>query len=210
VPIVLAIVFSTARGAWLGALGIAVALAWIAGARRARLPLAALGVAALAAFLLRADLRAQVGNMFALGGANAPRVEIYRTNLDIIHDHPVLGLGFGRYQSAAKPYYAKHPGADRHSHAHNNYLHVAAEAGLLGLAAFALLYCTALWVGWGAIEQAPDRATWATAAGAWAGIIGFSIGGLTQYTFGDSEVAIAMWVAMALLMRCGDDAGRSR
>jgi len=42
------------------------------------------------------------------------------------------------------------------------------------------------------------------AAGAWAGVLGFLVGGVTQYTFGDAEVAIAMWTALALLMRCAE------
>src|SRR5439155_1284549 len=109
--------------------------------------------------------------------------------------------GLGRYQRAAQPFYAAHPEADRHSHAHNDYLQIAAEAGLTGLAAFGLLFATALRCGWAAIAEAPDAATRATAAGAWAGLVGFLVGGVTQYNFGDNEVAIAMWVALAVLMR---------
>jgi O-antigen ligase len=144
--------------------------------------------------------------MFVRGGPNAGRVGIYAANLDIIHDHPVLGLGFGRYQTAARPYYDAHPDADRRSHAHNNFLQIAAEAGLVGLGAFALLYAMALRLGWTAIREAPDRDTWQVAAGACAGLLGFLVGGLTQYTFGDAEVAIAMWTALALLMRCHEAA----
>ena len=139
--------------------------------------------------------------MFGLGGPNVGRVAIYQANLDIIHAHPVLGLGFGRYQAAALPYYTTHPLADRRSHAHSDYLQIAAEAGLTGLAAFALLFAVALRRGWTAIADAPDATVRATAAGAWAGIVGFLVGGITQYNFGDNEVAIAMWTALAVLMR---------
>jgi len=122
-----------------------------------------------------------------------------------VHERPILGLGFGRYQWAAPPYYAAYPAADRRSHAHNNFLQIAAEAGLTGLAAFGLVYATVLRRGAEAIVRAPDPATWAAAAGAWAGVIGFLVGGLTQYTFGDAEVAIAMWVALAILARLAED-----
>src|SRR5207249_2307593 len=108
-----------------------------------------------------------------------------------------LALALGRYRPAAPPYYAAQPAAARRSHAHNNVLQMAAEAGLTGLAAFGLVYATVLRRGAEAIARAPDPATWAAAAGAWAGAIGFLVGGLTQYTFGDAEVAIAMWVALA-------------
>src|SRR5439155_6775730 len=88
---------------------------------------------------------------------------------------PILGLGFGRYQWAAPPYYEAYPAADRRSHAHNNFLQMAAEAGLTGLAAFGLVYATVLRRGAEAIARARDPATWAAAAGAWAGVIGFLV-----------------------------------
>jgi len=202
---VLALAFSTARGAWLGALAVAAALALVARDRRARLVLPACAVAAGLAFAVTPALRAEAAHMFSAGGANAGRVGIYRANLDIVHERPVLGLGFGRYRTAAPPYYAAHPAADRRSHAHNNFLQMAAEAGLTGLAAFGLVYATVLRRGAETIERAPDGATWAAAAGAWAGVVGFLVGGLTQYTFGDAEVAIAMWVALAILARLGEE-----
>jgi O-antigen ligase len=207
--LVVAIVFSTARGAWLAAAAVVVALAAVAGRGRMRPAglAAALGAAALAAavaFALAPGLRGRLGSMFALGGENAGRVAIYRANLDIVHDHPVLGVGFGAYRRASAPYYAARPRADRVSHAHNDYLQLAAAAGLVGLTAFCLLWATALLRGWTALARAPDAASWAAAAGAWVGVVGFLVGGLTQYNFGDNEVALPMWVALAVLMRLKD------
>src|SRR5262249_11411973 len=114
------------------------------------------------------------------------------------------GLGFGRYQRVVGPYYDRHPDADRRSHAHNNFLQIAAEAGLLGLAAFALVFATALRFGVDTVRRARDPAVRATALGACLGLVGFLVGGLTQYTFGDSEVAVAMWATTAVLMRLHD------
>jgi hypothetical protein len=200
-----AIFFSTARGAWLGMSATAMSLVLLARLRRMALTLATLGVAACLAFAVTPDLRTEAVQMFTRAPENAGRLGIFAANLDIIHDHPVLGLGFGRYQHAAPPYYAAHPTADRLSHAHNNFLQIAAEAGLTGLAAFGLLYATALRRGSVAVRRTAGTVAWPAAAGAWAAVVGFLVGGLTQYTFGDGEVAIAMWVALAVLMRCGED-----
>jgi hypothetical protein len=199
--LVVAIVFSTARGVWLALLVLGLGLLLLVRSRRALALLAALAVAAGLGFALAPELRAHALGMFATGGVNQGRVGIYRANLDIVHDHPVLGVGFGRYRHVAVPYYDAHPEADRRSHAHSNYLQIAAEAGLVGLAAFGLLYATALRLGWAGIAGAPDARAWAAAAGAWLGIVAFLVGGVTQYTFGDNEVALAMWVALAVLMR---------
>ena len=204
------LILSTARGAWLAALAVAAALLLVGRPRRA-LPALAAAVAAVAlAFALRPDLRDHATSMFLPGGENSGRVGIYRANFEIIHDHPVLGLGFGRYKHAAKPYYDRHPEADRRSHAHSNYLQIAAEAGLVGLAAFAFVWAQTLRLGWEALALPrgalpPD--VWSTVAGAWVGIVGFLVGGITQYTFGDNEVALTMWVTVAILLRCREPHG---
>lgn len=204
VAMLAAIVLSTARGAWIALLGGVVVLALVGGRRWAvRLVPAALVVAGLTV-AVSPNLRAQIEPMFTLEGPNAGRVAIYRANLDIVREHPLLGFGFGRYRPHAKPYYEPYPAADRKSHAHNNFLHMAAEAGLLGLTAFALLYAMILRLGWEAVRATRGSPVGATAAGAWLGIVAFLLGGLTQYNFGDNEVAVAMWATTAVLLRCRD------
>ena len=207
-PVIAAVlILSTARGAWLAALAVAAALILVGRPRRALPALAAAAATVAFAFVIRPDLRAHATGMFLPGGENVGRVGIYRTNFEIVHDHPVLGLGFGRYKRAAAPYYDRHPEADRRSHAHSNYLHMAAEAGLVGLAAFARLWAQVLRLGWEAVAGASAAAVpglWSTAAGAWVAIVGFLVGGITQYTFGDNEVALTMWVTVAILLRCRD------
>jgi hypothetical protein len=37
------------------------------------------------------------------------------------------------------------------------------------------------------------------------GIVTFLLAGLTQYSFGDAEVAIGMWLTTAVVMRCAED-----
>ncbi len=201
VLLVVAIVFSTARGAWIALVAATAILLVLSGARRRMRLVAVAAVAAAVAFAVAPDLRSHALHMLDLGGANVGRVGIYRANLDIVRDHPVFGLGFGRYQRAARPYYDAHPDADRRSHAHSNALQIAAEAGLVGLTAFGLLFATALLRGWTALARAGDRAEWSTATGTWTALVAFLVGGLTQYSFGDNEVAVAMWFALALLMR---------
>jgi hypothetical protein len=199
--LVVAIVFSTARGAWIAVVAASAVLLVLAGVARRPRVLAAAVVAAGLAFAVAPDLRSHALHMLDLDGANAGRVAIYRANLDIVREHPVFGLGFGRYQRAARPYYAAHPAADRRSHAHSNPLQIAAEAGLVGLTAFGLLFAAVLLRGWTAVVRACGADEWSAAAGTWTALVAFLVGGLTQYSFGDNEVALAMWFALAMLMR---------
>ena len=60
---------------------------------------------------------------------------------------------------------------------------------------------TALRFGAETVAAARDPDVRATALGACLALTGFLVGGLTQYTFGDSEVAVAMWATLAVLMR---------
>jgi O-antigen ligase len=204
--LVLAVVFSTARGVWIGGTAGGVLLGVLEGGRRGMALLAAGAAVAALAVVVSPGLREQAAPLFTLGGANAGRTAIYRANLEIIHDRPLLGVGFGRYKVASAPYYDRFPEADRRSHAHSNVLQVAAESGLVGLAAFCLLFATILRRGFEAVAAATDAGRWATAAGAWVGVATFFLAGLTQYSFGDAEVVISMWLAAAVLMRCADRA----
>ena len=195
-----AVVLSTARGAWLaaGALLLAAALRV-----RWRVWLAVLAVACgVAAVLVLAvpGLRKE-GRSMMDRGANAGRLEIYAANLELVRDHPLLGVGFGNYRRAARAYYENHPRADRRSHAHNTFLQIAAEAGAAGLAAFCYLVGSILVGGWKLLRRAATGVpeVWAPAAGAWLGVVAFLVGGLTQHTFGDSECVMPFWFAAAVL-----------
>jgi len=196
-----ALLLSTARGAWIAGGVVMIGACMLAG-RRQRL-LTGAGALVIAATLfsfspgLRADARSIVDPAL-----NAGRLAIFAANLDIVRDHPVIGLGFGNYDRGAKTYYENHPLADRRSHAHNSFLQIAAEAGLLGLGAFCFLFGTILVRGWRLLGRLGDSRpdVWPTVAGAWLAVIGFLVGSLTQDVFTDSECALPLWFAVAVLM----------
>lgn len=71
------------------------------------------------------------------------RVGYYRTTANIVADHPLTGVGAGGFEAAFK---AKVRGtaAPATSNPHNDYLMIAAQAGLFALALLIVLYVT-LW-----------------------------------------------------------------
>jgi O-antigen ligase len=128
------------------------------------------------------------------------RLYFWHAGLRMIADAPLLGLGPGGVGRNYERY--KHPdGLRAHTgHLHNNLVQIAAERGLLGLAAW-------LWI-WVAFvrraariyralpaERGDDRAL---VAGSLAAVAGFLVAGLFEYNFGDSEVIDLVLVAMAL------------
>jgi len=79
------------------------------------------------------------------------RMAHWQAALGMWTDHPWLGVGIGNY-AAVYPAYALPKWPDSLGHAHNYYLNVAAEAGLLGLVAYLVLWGAAFWQAWKAVR----------------------------------------------------------
>ncbi len=71
--------------------------------------------------------------------SSTERLALWREALPTIAEHPILGVGLGNYLSSARPLYT--PGTP--FYAHNLYLDIALEMGLIGLAMFLLLFLSA-------------------------------------------------------------------
>jgi len=65
------------------------------------------------------------------------RTEMYKAALEIFKDYPVFGAGLGQYEDLIPIY---KPKVSMHLHAHNTYLEVLAEMGVVGLLAFLWIF----------------------------------------------------------------------
>jgi O-antigen ligase len=79
--------------------------------------------------------------------------------------HPFLGVGIGNYSVA---YPAFHPRGWYASleHAHNYYINIAAEAGIVGLTSYTLMVGSALWYSYAIVRRTRDNVCFAVALGA--------------------------------------------
>jgi len=75
------------------------------------------------------------------------RLAHWQAALAMLEDRPLLGVGIGNYVPVY-PAYAVPGWWDPLGHAHNYYLHIAAETGLLGLVAYLMLWIACFWHGW--------------------------------------------------------------
>ncbi len=125
-----------ARAAWLC---VAVMLLLWAIVRRSRLVAALLAAGALWTLFLSPPLvRHRIGSLWREGGTVVERRELWGESLRMIRHSPLVGLGINTY-SRNEPRF-KAPGSKiDNQYAHNGYLQIAAEIGLLGLAAFLAL-----------------------------------------------------------------------
>lgn len=117
----------------------------------------------------------------------ASRVEVWVAALGIIAGHPLAGVGVGNFQAAAPRYW----------NAHNLYLHVAAESGVVaGLLLIAVLVL-ALWQA----DELSGRGGDAGAAGrAFSiSILAFAALSMVDAPYNASAVRAAFWLVLGLL-----------
>ncbi len=174
-----AAVMSWSRGAWLG-IGAGLVVTVIVQSRRAFvLSIIAAFVLTFAILLSSINIiPAAIAERFAgiteyLGVFDVRGVRVDDANFAIVErmahwqsaammfaEHPALGVGIGNY-AAAYPQYSLPRWDDPLGHAHNYYLNIAAETGLIGLSAYLILWASAFWQSWRAVR---------TASGFWRGV----------------------------------------
>ena len=199
----LSLLFSYSRGVWVsitvGALLIVV-LSW--GKRWGVVALAGIAVAAMV--ISRDGSLGDRLESITSEQANAERLTIYRIHWDAIRDHPVYGIGPGRYQQVMPPYYDRYEHTEDMPivHAHNDFLQVWLNAGLIGLFGFIWLNVAFLRRVWVHVRSRSFRTPFGGTilVASFAGVVAFLISGLTQYNLGDSEVALGYWFVMGLAL----------
>jgi putative inorganic carbon (hco3(-)) transporter len=96
------------------------------------------------------------------------RMAHWQAALDMANDHPWLGVGFGNYEAAYGDYgLLNWPHAL--GHAHNYYLNLLAEVGIVGLTAYLAFWAAVIWMTARIVRRAayPDRGLALGLMGAW-------------------------------------------
>jgi O-antigen ligase len=210
-----ALVMTWSRGAWLGLAAAVGTMILTVVVRRGRAALWVTVLAMLVSYGLLAGGAARVppsiverfSDLVPFAGVTDVRgVEVTDANFAVVErmahwqaalamwtDHPWLGVGIGNYEVAYGEY-ALPLWSDPLGHAHNYYLNIAAESGVLGLAAYLLLWGTALAVAW--------RATASSAGWAWGialGILGALVH-LAVHNLFDNLFVHGMYLQIAILL----------
>lgn len=82
------------------------------------------------------------------------RLAHWQAALNMTNTHPWLGIGMGNYE-VVYPQYRLLNWAEPLGHAHNYYLNILAEAGIIGLLAYGKVWFIIMWATWRA-RQHPD------------------------------------------------------
>jgi O-antigen ligase len=208
-----ALFFSYSRGAWIGvaaALGVTALLALVRSKRAVPLAIV-LGLVAMIVVGLGeinvvpniiTERFATVGDYFNFEDVRGVRANDenfalverrahWQAALGMFEESPWVGVGFGNY-AAAYPQYALPKWDDPLGHAHNYYLNVLAEAGILGFAAYMVL-----WAGFALKTGQASLRTQSWKRGVIAGAFGMLVA-LSIHNFFDNLFVHAMYIQVGL------------
>ena len=122
---------------------------------------------------------------------------MWESALKMFEDHPLLGIGYGQYTRAYQTQYispdAKEP---QQQHAHNNFIQLLAECGLIGAAAFLLVWAYFSYFslsGWLKRKNLADLLFFCV-------LWGLMLHGLTEYNFETSVPSKIFWYALGLCL----------
>nr|WP_290669388.1 O-antigen ligase family protein [Ardenticatena sp.] len=209
---VLALFFSLSRGAWIGAAAAVLVVSMVL-SRRAFVGTVAAGtVGALFLALggwayVPLPIRERLTDFLPyVGLVDVRAIEVNDRTFAIVErlahwyaavgmfaDFPWLGGGVGNY-AARYPMYKLPPWDDPLGHAHNIYLNVAAETGLIGLTTYLLFWAAALWLAWRAVRHT---------SGVWRGVAIGVLGAfvhLSAHNVFDNLYVHGMYVQVAILL----------
>ncbi|MBU1262945.1 O-antigen ligase family protein [bacterium] len=196
------------RGAWLGSFFAIVFLGLILN----RKILLGLGIIVIffIFFLPRHQIE-RATNMFSLQfPSNLERIYLWSNAISMIKEHPLLGHGPGSFKVLYMRYVPKvskelidttslH--TQHHRHAHNIFLHIAAETGLLGFLAFFWLLIAAFRLGYGVAQE--DERFRILGLGLLASLIDFVVHGMVDYTLaGKSGYLFWFYLGIVAWMKC--------
>jgi len=194
----LALVLTFSTGGWLGTL--AATLVVVAALNRRRLALRVGGAAALvlglvSALAIAGILPERLNPLRQTGGF---RLDLWQSSLQMVLDHPVLGIGLDNFAYLYQQVYLREGAAAEPnlSHPHNWLLHVWLELGLVGLIAFCWLLVRFWFRARAALSRTDTRWLVAGAGGAMADLL---IHGFIDNSYFLVDLAFVFWLCLALV-----------
>jgi O-antigen ligase len=189
----LALVLTFSTGGWLGALAATLVVFAAMGRRRLAIRVGAIAVGVLvltSALAIAGVLPERLNPLRQTGGF---RVDLWLSSLEMVRDHPLLGIGLDNFAYVYQSYLREGAVAEPNlSHPHNWILHIWLELGILGLVAF--LWLVARF--WRHVQvQAGSRWLVAGAAGAMADLL---VHGLLDNSYFLVDLAFVFWLCLAL------------
>jgi len=198
--ILTAIVFSYGRGVWLGLIGGLIFMAILRSKRLLLFVLTGIILCSTVLFILPSSkFSERIMETIKSTRPVGDRIYFLEGGLKIIRDYPITGVGwegFRKVYPRYRPVEARESGCN----AHNNFIDVTVDGGLLGLGMFLWLLVTIYKVGFHIFKELEEGYFKGIAWGFLGSFTAFLIAGLSQYNFGDSEVVMLFYFLLGMVM----------
>jgi O-antigen ligase len=200
-----ALLLTLTRASWAGFLISAITIALLGASRRTLLVVACVALPLIVAGLLVLQQKRQVGFIDTKEGSTAWRLIVWREGLGVLASSPrnmLVGVGMDSLKRHWREWGMFDQGRQPWGHLHSTPLQIAFERGfptLLVWMAWLFVYARMLWrlARRGVVENWVERGL---VLGALGGLVGFVVGGLVHYNFGDSEVVMVFYFVMGLAL----------
>jgi len=154
--------------------------------------------------LLWLEIRAPGERFAAVGNelsSRTGRLAVWRTTVDLIGAHPLLGYGLGTFESAYGPHRA-FAARIRYDHAHNDWLEALLEGGIGAVLVLAGLLGLAVRPAFAREGRASERSGLAKCAAG--GVLAIALHSLTDFCLRIPAIAVLLAVLLAILAREGE------
>lgn len=203
-----AIAMTFVRGAWISLVALAAFYAWLE-RRQMNLKLAVV-VAMLIIVAVAVVGGLQLAPLFAERMehltdvsyvTNYDRIDRWMAALTIFRDHPLLGVGWGRYgdEYFRYIYYLDTYSVDIRMGAHSLYLEVLAESGVLGAAAFALMILFFVLEARRLRRRCADRFLRAALTGVLGAMVTYLVHAVVNNLGPSDKIGLYFWVLLGLV-----------
>ena len=196
-----ALIFNGTRGAWLAvAIVCAMLLIYYMFKRKRNLAVSIIFIALISTVLVNNPKfmhRLDTIDDFNKYQSNTERILIWQSAWNMFKDHPILGVGLGQYTENYQQKYispqAKEPNL---THAHNNFMQMLAENGIVGFAGFVIMFGYVIF---------KNLIAWFRTRNVYALMIVSAtvcllLQGFTEYNVGNSAVIKMYWLVLGLLV----------
>jgi len=169
--------------------------------------LALLAVVAVATFfLVPGTLGERIRSVFDPANKwNEQRVLMWGAGLRMFRDHPITGVGLQDLH-ALYDQYRSPLATERAGHLHDVFVQIAAQMGVVGLAAFGWLYASLVRAAGAGLKPLLKRRGLAAGLklGVVAALAGFIVAGLFEWNFGDEELLYPLYLLVGLAWAARD------
>ncbi len=129
--------------------------------------------------------------------SNSERLLMWRSALNMFEDNPIFGVGYGQYKFAYQNIYIMPEAKERDlSHAHNNFVQMLAECGIVGLASFIFMWIYFSYFSLRGWLQRKNVACLIFFFGLW----GMMLHGFTEFNFETAVNSKLFWFSLGLCL----------